>query len=417
MHNDLAKLAYYGGWFELLSFGRLGKPVYEYDINSAYPAAMVDLPCLIAEHGNYWEPLSLRGRIENKNILFYDGRQPISNYQWALYKVKWNWTNLRNVSFGPLPIRLKSGRIIRPLQGRGWYWSNEVSAASTFGPLELEQAIGLIQICQCQPFQWVTAEYLQRLHWAKEYGKTAAIPYKLALNSAYGKLAQRSPIEGPWTNYTYAGMITASTRAKLLEAACHIHKNCMIYFATDAIVCDHKLPVTIDNGLGNWSEQYTHDIFTIQPGIYLRYDEHDQLSIKSRGISAKHLAPLIETVEQFTAMPEHHEFVNGKFTLTQVQFNAFIGARLAMARNRPETLGEWLNVTRAIGFDVFPKRRIGYIRSGINSSMHTLPPLGNPGLTSWSMDDCNLREIQEDRIVWDAITDTPIYDDLIDGIS
>jgi hypothetical protein len=42
--------AYYGGRFEITRTGDIG-PCYEADINSAYPAAMLDLPCL--EHGTW----------------------------------------------------------------------------------------------------------------------------------------------------------------------------------------------------------------------------------------------------------------------------------------------------------------------------------------------------------------------------
>src|SRR4029077_1346443 len=41
----MAAAAYYGGRFEVTQIGKVAGPVYEYDINSAYPAAMLKLPC------------------------------------------------------------------------------------------------------------------------------------------------------------------------------------------------------------------------------------------------------------------------------------------------------------------------------------------------------------------------------------
>src|SRR5205814_451985 len=40
-----ANLAYYGGRFEVSRIGFIPGPLYEYDLRSAYPAAMLQMPC------------------------------------------------------------------------------------------------------------------------------------------------------------------------------------------------------------------------------------------------------------------------------------------------------------------------------------------------------------------------------------
>src|SRR6185312_12186664 len=49
--RDAARLAYFGGWFEIMWHGMAAGPSYAYDINSAYPKIMSQLPCLL--HGSY----------------------------------------------------------------------------------------------------------------------------------------------------------------------------------------------------------------------------------------------------------------------------------------------------------------------------------------------------------------------------
>src|SRR5690606_18189439 len=49
--HEASKIAYAGGRFELFRVGRIQGPVYGYDINSAYPAALRNAPSLGRDHG------------------------------------------------------------------------------------------------------------------------------------------------------------------------------------------------------------------------------------------------------------------------------------------------------------------------------------------------------------------------------
>lgn len=48
---DAAQYAYYGGRIECIRYGDVPGPIYHYDINSAYPAAMRTVPCHAPGHG------------------------------------------------------------------------------------------------------------------------------------------------------------------------------------------------------------------------------------------------------------------------------------------------------------------------------------------------------------------------------
>jgi hypothetical protein len=115
-----------------------------------------------------------------------------------------------------LPFRSKSGVLYWPRQGTGWYWSVEIEA--TRRCLHAEVATLDLWVarrkCSCRLFDWVDELYDLRRRLGPD---TRGQPLKFALNSLYGKLAQRSG-RGPYHDPVSAGLITAATRARLIEA-------------------------------------------------------------------------------------------------------------------------------------------------------------------------------------------------------
>jgi hypothetical protein len=100
--------AYYGGRFEVSRIGSISGPVYEYDLRSAYPAGMLDLPCPLHTR---WEHQARANRLPESEIY--------------LAKISFSFPD------GPwcgLPFRQKGG-LFWPFQGMGWYWSREIEPA------------------------------------------------------------------------------------------------------------------------------------------------------------------------------------------------------------------------------------------------------------------------------------------------
>ena len=95
--TDAVSCAYFGGRFEIAAHGRTMKPVYQYDINSAYPAIIKDLPCLACSEWHESTELEEEG----------------------LYEVE--WIVVGRCQWGPLPHRNRRGEITYPQCGRGWY--------------------------------------------------------------------------------------------------------------------------------------------------------------------------------------------------------------------------------------------------------------------------------------------------------
>ena len=103
-----ASSAYYGGRFEVSRIGSIPGPMYQYDLRSAYPAAMPDLPC----------PLHTRWEHKPRANRLPEG---------GLYLAKISFSHPDGLWCG-LPFRQKGG-LFWPLQGTGWYWSPEIEAA------------------------------------------------------------------------------------------------------------------------------------------------------------------------------------------------------------------------------------------------------------------------------------------------
>lgn len=117
--------------------------------------------------------------------------------------------------------------------------------------------------CDCRPFEWVRDLYEERRRLGSD---TRGYPIKLALNSLYGKMAQRSGI-GPYHDPVAAGLITAITRARLTEAI-GLDPEAIVMLATDAVFSTRPLALNIGKGLRQWEEKRWPDLFIVKPGVY-----------------------------------------------------------------------------------------------------------------------------------------------------
>jgi len=112
--TDAAEHAYYGGRFEQFKLGVIDN-VYEYDIRSAYPAAIAKLP----DFSNCeWEHIT-------EEFVPTTGTK-LSRF--GLYNVSWKRHSAQ--APGPFPWReYGTGRIYYPMKGvESWYWGVEVLA-------------------------------------------------------------------------------------------------------------------------------------------------------------------------------------------------------------------------------------------------------------------------------------------------
>ncbi len=243
--------AFFGGHIELIQMGATTEPLYGYDVSSAYPAIVRDLPSMrkgrwikrkLPEGQSMVDPLSVRtapneaskkaiAQVRQMNIL-------------SMVHVRWS-DGADHIPFFPLPFRTSKGVILFPADGEGYCMLDEVLAALEF--VEVNNATGLyfelidafefIPSNDEKPFDFVQEIFNERARivdetkrkvkeWKKTYGEPYAGPrppdteedalkkweaqveklaeihggpkpydimekvLKLGMNSIYGKLAQ-----------------------------------------------------------------------------------------------------------------------------------------------------------------------------------------------------------------------------------
>ena len=253
--------AYYGGRFEQIVLGKV-RNIYEYDIHSAYPSAMVDMP-----YFRSWKQAK-RGAFKTAN-------------KFSIWKVSFDLRSSK-LDFGPLPIRSRDGRICYPLVGKGYYWYEEVRVMLDFFPTaRVTIHEGYIARTEETPFDWISSLYDYRMK-LKGTGNLSQYAIKVGLNSLYGKCAQRVG-NNPYFSLSWAGYITATTRAKLARAAYEAGSEHILGFATDALFSDRKIGMRCTERLGDWEESHYQTGCFFQSGVYRLVGYDGTVSDRYRG--------------------------------------------------------------------------------------------------------------------------------------
>ena len=247
--NDIFARAYFGGRVELLKLGRF-QNVSWYDLRSAYPSALLELPIC--------------------GYRFRRIRELVPG-AFAVYRVRWQLHDPQLP--GPFPWRDDKGYIYFPARGEGWYWAPEVEAAiSHLGErvqildgLAMETDRGAAAFSRFVPRIYDLRQQLVAAHDPAEY------VLKVALNSMYGKLCNRNGPHkeklGRFFCLPWAGWVTSSTRAKLYDLSMRAPGS-VIGFATDAIFATEPLPAIEGKQLGQWESSQIDDSYFFSPGVY-----------------------------------------------------------------------------------------------------------------------------------------------------
>lgn len=349
-----ANAAYYGGRFEVSTFGDIKGPIYQYDINSAYANTYRNLPCLLHGKWTRLRPGSLgeRGQIRVLDVTFRHDSQ----FHW-----------------GTLPIRTAKGTLIFPRTGRGFYWSPELDIATKYGvSLESHGGWRYRQTCDCRYFGFVDDMYAARARIGKD---VRGLPLKIVLASTYGKLAQSVGC-APYSNPIWAGLIVSTVRGQLTDAALReCYGRDVLMLATDGVFSRTPIQLPIGERLGEWDFKEHSSIFIVQSGVYFLPGEDRTKMTKTRGVPQSKVIASEESFRQ--AWSEY--LADGSLNPVTVNLRNFIGLRLAIARNAYGTAGQWLEQTKSINFDWTSKRaKPSRVGSAVTTDM--IP--GSPNLQS-----------------------------------
>lgn len=346
-----ARVAYAGGRFELIKYGNVtGRPysektstnrnpatkfqnvvkdtaVYEYDINSAYPAALTNVPSL--QNGEW---------IHHEHDT---GKQ----YNFALYRV--SYTGTRNDVPGPLFHRASNGTVSYPLNVTTWIWSPETEALREYcrqvdgARYRIHEIWEYRERTAIRPFAFINPLY-QRRSELKELGDGAHVGIKLALNSCYGKLAQqvgwipattRNPVRVPtYHQLEWAGYVTSWCRAQVLRAALQ-NLESVIAFETDALFTSEPLDLPISSNLGEWGLIEFSSLVYVQSGHYYATKIDGETVTKCRGIDRGFVSRA--NVETSLSKPAHERIL-------EAQLTRFYGAGISLVRGLEKYWCKWI---------------------------------------------------------------------------
>jgi hypothetical protein len=323
--QEAAEQAFFGGRSETSVIGPIEGTLYQYDINSAYPSALAELPDL---HNARWFRTS---KWDPHLFGFWRVRWQLPKHScWGLFPVRG----------ARLPTGRRSVSLLYPIEGEGVYCTDEVAAAMEFCPKYLEIVEGIVTESRGKPFAWIKELAAERLRYKRDKAPEAFV-LKVALNSLYGKLAQHSGMH-PLQSISYAAAITARTRASLLRLMLPFQHD-IVLVATDGIVSRRPLPVEVGSGLGQWEASEHKNAFILQAGVYWLGNK-----VRSRGIDGRALT--------LAAVQEAWEKHRTRAVLT-VPTRRVLSYRIACARGKPELTGTWENSERAVSFSPAPRRR------------------------------------------------------------
>lgn len=271
--------AYYGGRFEVLKRG-LYENVKEYDLNSAYPSIMAQMPILT----------------ENYKVKHYEG------WDYPLYGCYHVVIDIpEDCYYGPLPERLKTGLVVYPVgQYDTWVTYPELNFIDQLG---LDYKIVESYEIYDENATNVLAGPIRQLYdlkskAKKEGNKALEEQAKILLNSLYGKFIQSNPLKdlkkvtdyaeiedgqdlveiagtlyravskktfklGRLFNPAYASYITATTRCRLIRS---LEEKDILAFHTDSLLTFRTMDTGSD--LGEWSLKSQGEAEIIKTGYY-----------------------------------------------------------------------------------------------------------------------------------------------------
>lgn len=270
-----SRYAFAAGRFELFKYGDYDRPVWEYDIHSAHPSGMAELPDIAA---GIWRHVKCG---------------PLRDF--SLYHIVYHHDDVG--AAGAFFHRTERGSISFPADVDTWAWGVEVKAGQDYvrkygGSIRIIEAWIFEPGNDAKPFNFVRDLYRKRAE-AKARGDGTQLAYKLSLNSLYGKTCQQIgwvPARNgkparipPYHQLEYAGYITAHTRALIMRAIT-LDRDAIIATETDAVFSTRKLPLPLTDELGDWEETEFKNLTYIQSGHYYAEKTNGKQIIRCRGV-------------------------------------------------------------------------------------------------------------------------------------
>lgn len=315
--RSAARYAYAGGRFEVIKFGHVERNAYEYDVNSAYPNALRNVPNLAR---GSWRHVQ--------------GDPGV--HRFALYHI--DSQAFRDDVPAPLFRRDENGTICYPQSVVGWYWTPERVSCDAYCDAGwgqrrvLDAWVFTPDVGVDSPFEFIEGLYKKR-RALKKAGDGAHVGIKLALNSLYGKMAQQvgwgikpdgSLRIPPFHQLEYAGYATSHCRMMVLLAALKNLRS-VIAFETDALFTTTPIDVAMGSDLGEFEVTEFRDLTYLQSGMYFGTKIDGETISKTRGVDRGELTR-DGVLERFVEPLAENRKATAKLT-------RFVGAGIALSQS------------------------------------------------------------------------------------
>lgn len=294
--HDFAKNSFHGGIFESRIRGYLKQPIYNYDINSAYPTTLSELehlangffrwvekPTKDKSMGWYLTDFDCKYIAYKKNIPFYQSVY-IDDIE---YKIELSKTS----SYYPTGFRRQiiTGLELDFLKRNGYF--NKV-----IGGLEWYKETDKYD----KPFGWIPNAYIMRRDIKlKDKDDIRQLTLKKMYNSCFGKTAQQKHGYSRMTNFYYASYTTSDTSTKIAQIA-HDNERRIIEIATDGVYSTKKIKgLKMGAELGEWEfKEFEKGLF-LGSGMKQLYYDSKNYETYIRGISNDRRFNLIEVLKKY----------------------------------------------------------------------------------------------------------------------
>jgi len=246
--QDLAFRSYFGGRFEILKRGLIGT-AYLYDINSAYPYALTKIPDLTQ---GTW--------IKRKSIH--------KDAKLGFFKILAKIPDCKYIP--PFPFRSNYIVVFPSGEFETYCTLEELKACDNSDYYSILDSYQFIPETTNYPFKEFVEKMYQKRMKLKQQCNSLELPFKIILNSIYGKTGQKVKGRiGNMFNPVLFSFITGFARAQLYKFVLDnkLEKE-VVSFATDSICTTRNLDVDSDS-LGAFSfDKSADDVFYLQNGFY-----------------------------------------------------------------------------------------------------------------------------------------------------
>lgn len=328
-----AYYSYAGGRFEVFKRG-YSEQIYKYDIRSAYPHRIRDLPDL---DSGEWHLLDKYD--ENADMAFLK------------IKIRTNEGYVQPLHYknGSLVVYPEVGSHLRIITKSEYELMTEYDLAD----ITLIDGWHFYNTFKRQPFKIIQDIY-DRRQVLKDCDDPQERVLKVVMNSIYGKKIQINPLRddeikhrvGNLFTPAYASVITADTRVRLVRECIERDLRPLAFF-TDAIVLEDKTNLG-GSGLGSWGIEDSGEAVFLGSGVYSIRDK-GKVHTRLRGFRATSKLDLFELLER-NSSKSYIPLSN----LRPVTIGEFIYRSMHLTGI---TLNMWLNRQKNISIN-FDRKRI-----------------------------------------------------------